>query len=299
MRAAVFAGQPFNIAIESIPVPVIMSPNDAIVQITASDLCGSDLHTYSGLVGGSLPQWIMGHEAIGYITEIGSAVTTISVGDYVVIPDALTTGHFSTTGPEQLAFYGSGSPDVAGGLQGMEAVNAELKSDEGIVINNMVMVTRPGSGIGVIGVYVAQPSTPGAPLADTLSPNITFPMTYFFFKGLSIRSGLVNPKTYAQQLVDLISSGQAKPSFITTAIISLEELPDYYARAANATKSRCLLTWTLLEGTPRREALPAYDSREILCWVGPESRDAVLSRRCFESFHKDLMELAWCGLRSY
>ncbi|KAJ4989204.1 alcohol dehydrogenase GroES-like domain-containing protein [Stagonosporopsis vannaccii] len=363
MRAVMFSGIAYNVTLNSIPVPQISNPNDVIVRITTAALCGSDLHTYHGLVGGSLPTWTMGHEAMGYITEIGSAVTTLSVGDYVVIPDSLTTGHYESDGPEQLSFYGSGFPTMGDGLQaefahvrdavhnlipvpltkettnasierdymlvgdifptayaalewsgfqsgdtvavfgcgpvgqlasytailrgasrvycvdhwpqrlemaasigaipinfvesdpvaqimayepngvvrsvdcvGLEAKNAQLELDVNIVIQNMVAVTRPGGGIGVIGVYVGQPSSSGAPLGDLISPNVTFPMTNFFVKGLTVRGGLVNPKDYSQRLVDMISSGVAKPGFIKTSVIGIEQLPEYYARFSNATE---------------------------------------------------------------
>ncbi len=84
MRATFITG-PGQIEIRDIPEPVIRQPTDAIVRITQSCVCGSDLWSYRGVTTVSKPMQI-GHEFIGEVTEVGAEVTGIGVGDFVVGP---------------------------------------------------------------------------------------------------------------------------------------------------------------------------------------------------------------------
>lgn len=113
---------------------------------------------------------------------------------------------------------------------GMESLNRDLEIDEDIIIHQMIDVTHFGGGIDIVGVYLATENHPAAPLGSTISPNATIAMNDFFGKGLGIRSGSVDPKLVALELVRLIQSGKAQPSFITSALIRVEEAPEYYVR---------------------------------------------------------------------
>lgn len=113
---------------------------------------------------------------------------------------------------------------------GMEAVNSNRDIQENIVVENMVSATATQGGIGQVGVFMTQGSSPGAPRGDTLSPNISFPITDFFGKHLRYEAGVVDPKLVAPELVQLIASGRAHPSFITSAVIGIEDVPRYYER---------------------------------------------------------------------
>ena len=113
---------------------------------------------------------------------------------------------------------------------GMEAVNNNGDIQENIVTENMISVASTQGGIGQVGVFMTQESSPGAPLGNTLSPNFTFPITEFFGKHLRYEAGVVDPKLVASELVALIASGRARPSFITSAVIGIEEVPRYYER---------------------------------------------------------------------
>jgi alcohol dehydrogenase len=84
MKALVYHG-PGQRAWESVPDPRILEPTDAIVRIDTSTICGSDLHILKGDVPEVKPGTILGHEAVGTVTEIGAAVTTIEVGDRVLV----------------------------------------------------------------------------------------------------------------------------------------------------------------------------------------------------------------------
>src|SRR5215813_9261386 len=84
MKALVFKG-PGQKAWESVADPALQSPTDAIVRIDSATICGTDLHILKGDVPAVKPGTILGHEAVGTIVELGSAVTTLSRGDRVLV----------------------------------------------------------------------------------------------------------------------------------------------------------------------------------------------------------------------
>lgn len=113
---------------------------------------------------------------------------------------------------------------------GYDCVNEKLEPQQNAIIHNAVAVTTRGGGIGIVGVYVAQDKAPGRPLAGGIPPTLDFPMTEFFTKCLSIKTGLVNPMALAPQLVELVKSGRARPGSIVSSIISLDEVQEGYRR---------------------------------------------------------------------
>src|SRR4051794_13434945 len=87
MRATLLYGAG-DVRVENVPDSVIKHPTDALVRITASCICGSDLHPYPSKPADSTPAR-MGHELIGVVEDIGSAVNTLKKGDLVVSPFAI------------------------------------------------------------------------------------------------------------------------------------------------------------------------------------------------------------------
>ncbi|CVK96554.1 probable zinc-containing alcohol dehydrogenase [Fusarium mangiferae] len=90
MQAVVFKG-PFTVAVEQRPIPRIQHPNDAIVKVQYTALCGSELHVYRGHQK-SETDFIMGHEFIGEIHEAGPGLQDIKKGDCVIAPFAINCG---------------------------------------------------------------------------------------------------------------------------------------------------------------------------------------------------------------
>ena len=78
--------------IEDVPEPKILNPRDAIVRVTLTAICGSDLHLYNGFIPGMMKGDIVGHEFMGEIVEIGSAITNLKIGDKVVVPFTISCG---------------------------------------------------------------------------------------------------------------------------------------------------------------------------------------------------------------
>ncbi|KAK2051144.1 GroES-like protein [Colletotrichum caudatum] len=350
MRAVVYRGTPFEMKVQDVAEPTILNETDVVVRVTTSAVCGSDLHIYHGYMGGAVP-WTMGHEAVGYISEIGEAVSSFSVGDYVIVPDTVSVDHVEME-PMSKEYFGFGNSEMAEyarvpfadtnlipiplthetasstiehdyltvsdifatgwagidytGFQpgdsvavfgagpvgllsaysailrgasrvyvvdhveerlglaasigaipinfaeedpvaqilareprgvmrtvdcvGMEALNSKVEMDESVVVRQMIEVAHFGGGIGQLGVYRSQESSPGAPYGSDISSTIPFSVSAFFAKGLSFRTGAVDPKEYAPQLIDLINSGKAHPSFVISAVIGINDAPEYYDR---------------------------------------------------------------------
>jgi threonine dehydrogenase-like Zn-dependent dehydrogenase len=81
-----------KISVDEVPTPAIQDPADAIVRITTSAICGTDLHFIRGTMSGMQPGTILGHEAVGVIEELGPQVRNFNVGDRVVIPSTIACG---------------------------------------------------------------------------------------------------------------------------------------------------------------------------------------------------------------
>lgn len=94
MKAVVFHGIG-DIRLDDVPEPKIQESTDAIVRLTSSAICGTDLHMIRGTFTGMKPGTILGHEGIGIIEEIGSNVRNFQVGDRVVIPSTIACGYCS------------------------------------------------------------------------------------------------------------------------------------------------------------------------------------------------------------
>jgi threonine dehydrogenase-like Zn-dependent dehydrogenase len=83
---------PHRIRIDRKPMPEILHPEDAIVRVTRSCICGSDLHLYNGLVPDTRVGMTFGHEFTGVVEEIGAGVHTIKPGDHVLVPFNIACG---------------------------------------------------------------------------------------------------------------------------------------------------------------------------------------------------------------
>jgi threonine dehydrogenase-like Zn-dependent dehydrogenase len=138
MKAVVFRGIG-NIRLETVRDPRLRAPTDAIVRMTASAICGTDLHFVRGTLGGMEPGTVLGHEGVGVVEELGREVRNLSAGDRVVIPSTIACGYCSycragyhsqcdnanPNGPHAgTPFYGG--PKESGPFQGLQAEWARI-----------------------------------------------------------------------------------------------------------------------------------------------------------------------------
>jgi glutathione-independent formaldehyde dehydrogenase len=360
MRAVVYKG-PFKVSVEQVPDPKIEHPNDAIIKITSTCICGSDLHMYEGRTVAQ-PGLRFGHEPMGIVEEVGSAVTTLRKGDRIVAPFNVSCGFckncergltgfcltvnpgfaggaygFVAMGPfpggqaeylrmpyadfnalklpqgteheedfvtladifptgyhgTQLARVSPGESVVvfgAGSVGAMAAYSALLRGagevyvvdriqqrldkvktigaipidfskgdpveqiksmrhgdgvDKGIdavgyeaidpakgtedptaVLNALIQIVNPTGILGIIGLFV--PTDPGAKDPHAAQGQLLISFGKLWEKGLSMGTGQCNVKRYNRYLRDLIIEGRAKPSFIISNKVSLNDAPMAY-----------------------------------------------------------------------
>ncbi|OLT21918.1 glutathione-dependent formaldehyde dehydrogenase [Ornithinimicrobium sp. CNJ-824] len=91
MRALTWQGLQ-DVEVKDVPDPVIEQPTDAVIRVTSTAICGSDLHLYNVLAAYLTPGDILGHEFMGIVEQVGSAVENLQVGDRVVIPFNISCG---------------------------------------------------------------------------------------------------------------------------------------------------------------------------------------------------------------
>ncbi|MCS5655509.1 MAG: zinc-binding dehydrogenase [SAR202 cluster bacterium] len=120
MKAVVYKG-PFEVAVENVPDPEIKHPNDVIVKITSSCICGSDLHMYEGRTAAQ-PGIVFGHENMGIVQEAGPAVRTLKRGDRVVMPFNVACGFCKNCQRGFTGFCNTVNPGFAGGAYGYVAM---------------------------------------------------------------------------------------------------------------------------------------------------------------------------------
>ncbi|KAE8141742.1 hypothetical protein BDV38DRAFT_279089 [Aspergillus pseudotamarii] len=370
MRAVVWQGNAYDVAVVDLPRPTIINQTDVIVRMSRAAICGSDLHIYRGTSGGMPAPFGLGHEGFGYVSDVGSGVDFLKIGDPVIVPFTVDEGHLHTglttglygafgnggdlggTQAEYLRvpfgdnglipvptlnytdpstndsisllndyvmlsdIFGTGwtSLDYAGfeagdtvavfgagpvGLMaaysailrgastvysvdyiperlqlaesigaipinfrdadpveqilalepngvtrsidavGYEQVNRNLTVQSDVIIRNMLGVTSTGGGLGTVGVYTRESNnTSTAPRASTVNTHVDFSLAQFFYGEFSWGAGPSKPIELAPELLHLITSGKARPGFIVSDVINIEEAPEAYARFErhNATK---------------------------------------------------------------
>ncbi len=95
MKAVTWHGRK-DMRVEEVPDPTIQEPTDAIIKVTSTGLCGSDLHLYDPLTPFMTPGDVVGHEPMGVVEEVGPGVRELQVGDRVVIPFNVSCGYCFT-----------------------------------------------------------------------------------------------------------------------------------------------------------------------------------------------------------
>jgi threonine dehydrogenase-like Zn-dependent dehydrogenase len=121
MRATRWNGDPFNVSLESIAKPRLLTSEDVIVRLTSAGICGSDLHVYRGIAGSATAPWTLGHEGVGIVQEVGAAVQIVKPGDRVIVSAIPGEGRLEVHPMPSLHVYGFG-PDFNGNTDGMQGM---------------------------------------------------------------------------------------------------------------------------------------------------------------------------------
>lgn len=138
MKAVVFHAIG-DIRLDDVPEPTLRDPTDAIVRLTTSAICGTDLHFVRGTFSGVTPGRILGHEGVGIVEQVGPMVRNFAPGDRVIIPSTVGCGTCSycregyyaqcdnaNPGGKRAGTVFFGGPDAAGGLDGLQAEKARV-----------------------------------------------------------------------------------------------------------------------------------------------------------------------------
>jgi threonine dehydrogenase-like Zn-dependent dehydrogenase len=187
---------PYRVRVDHKPMPEILHPEDAIVRVTRSCICGSDLHLYHGLVPDTRVGSTFGHEFIGVVEEVGPAVHNLKVGDNVLVPFNIACGkcvfceqglygNCHESNPQATAVGGIfGYSHTAGGFDGGQAeyvrvpyanigptvIPDDLHHDDAVLLTDVVptgyqaaemAAIKPGDtvvvfGAGPIGIMAAR-----------------------------------------------------------------------------------------------------------------------------------------------
>ena len=138
MKAVVFHDVG-DIRLDDVPEPTIKDATDAVIQVTASAICGTDLHFVRGTVRGMKPGTILGHEAVGIVADVGHAVHNLKSGDRVVVSSTIACGNCSYCRQRSFAQCDCanpngprggtacfGGPAAHGGFDGLQAEMARI-----------------------------------------------------------------------------------------------------------------------------------------------------------------------------
>jgi threonine dehydrogenase-like Zn-dependent dehydrogenase len=111
MRATTWQGKQ-KVEVQEVPDPQILNARDAIVKITSTAICGSDLHLYNGYIPTVKKGDIFGHEFMGEVVELGPGVTNLQVGDRVVVPFPIACGACAACEREQYSVCENSNPNA-------------------------------------------------------------------------------------------------------------------------------------------------------------------------------------------
>lgn len=99
-----------DVRTETVPDPKILNPRDAILKVTSTSICGSDLHIYDGYIPSMVPGDIIGHEFMGEVVDIGHEVKTLKVGDRVVVSSIIGCGQCGYCHNQQWSLCDNSNP---------------------------------------------------------------------------------------------------------------------------------------------------------------------------------------------
>jgi threonine dehydrogenase-like Zn-dependent dehydrogenase len=111
MKAVCWCGTR-HVYVEEVPDPTILDARDIIIRVTSTAICGSDLHLYNGFIPTMMPGDILGHEFMGEVVDVGSAVKNLNVGDRVVNPFPIACGNCLHCKDQQYSLCENSNPNA-------------------------------------------------------------------------------------------------------------------------------------------------------------------------------------------
>src|SRR5436309_2452124 len=111
MRANCWMGKK-KMEVQTVPDPQILNQRDAIVRITSTAICGSDLHLFNGFIPTMEPGDVVGHEFMGEVMEVGRGVKNLKVGDRVVVPFTISCGVCAACRAEAYSLCENSNPNA-------------------------------------------------------------------------------------------------------------------------------------------------------------------------------------------
>lgn len=111
MKAVCWNGK-YDVRVEDVPDPTILNPGDAIVRVTSTAICGSDVHLYDGYIPSMEKGDVLGHEFMGEVVEVGASVKRLAVGDRVVVPFPIACGRCLSCAASRYSLCENSNPNA-------------------------------------------------------------------------------------------------------------------------------------------------------------------------------------------
>jgi threonine dehydrogenase-like Zn-dependent dehydrogenase len=261
MKAVTYHG-PRDIRVETVPDPKIQDPNDVILRVTKSAICGSDLHFYRGHVTID-DGFIVGHEFMGIIEDVGKGVKLFKNGDRVVAPFWVSCGvcpncrngvPTSCTGGGGCFGFGKAFGDFSGGQAEyvrvpfadttLESVPGGIEDDRVLFLGDILSTgyfcaewanIKPGDtvaifGDGPLGLFATASARLFGPsqIITVFVQPVAIPMLDFYLKDLTLRGGVCPAKNYISKLMPLVEKGKLDPTAVITHDLKLGDTPNGY-----------------------------------------------------------------------
>src|SRR5260221_208293 len=249
-----------DVRVESVPEPKLLNPRDAIVRVTATAICGSDLHLYGGFVPGMVKGDILGHEFMGEVVDVGRNVKNLRPGDRVVVPFPIACGNCFFCQKEMYSLCENSNPNAAmaeklwgyspcgiygyshllGGYAGgrgpdacIGAVGMEAQAYHNIAYAydrmKQAMMLESDRPVALREAVMACRSGGTISIAGVYGGLIDkFPAGALMNRSLTIRTGQTHVQRYMRKLLARIEKGEIDPSFIISHRMRLEDAPAAY-----------------------------------------------------------------------
>ena len=267
MKAVCWEGRG-DVRVEEVPDPAILNPRDAIVKISSTAICGSDLHLYDGFIPTMRAGDILGHEFMGEVVEVGKGVSNLQKGDVVAVWGCGPVGQFAirsayllgaslviaiddnTRVPERLRMAEAGKAvtidmreeyvyekllDLTGGRGPDAVIDCVGMEAHGLSVDAILDNVKTKLLLATDRAHALRQAINCCRKGGVVSiPGVyggvvdKFPLAAAMQKGLTFKMGQTHVHKYVQPLVEHIQKGDIDPSFVITHKLPLGQAPHGY-----------------------------------------------------------------------